>query len=188
MSQADFGPYMECSLGLAVELVNTGHDGHDHLGDLAALEAFVREMELSDAPPAEPQDLPAVQELREQLRRVFTAPDEAAASSILNGLLASSGAHPELTNHGDGNWHLHYTPAGAPLRKRLTAESAMALAVVIAAGGFARFRTCESETCFDVFVDRSKNRSRRYCSPEICGNRASVRRYRERQRAGQSTS
>lgn len=187
MSQADFGPYMECSLNVAVDLTNTRHDGHDHLEDLAALEAFVTDHGMSDVPEAMPGDLPAVHALRDALREVFTAPDEATASGILNQLLRSSGAHPELTNHGDGVWHLHYTPQGAPLAKRLTAESAMALAVIIAAGGFERFRTCDSDSCADVFVDRSKNRSRRYCSPEVCGNRASVRAYRERQRAATDT-
>lgn len=183
MSQADFGPYTECSLAVAVDLVNSAHDGHDHLPDVAALDGFVRDHDLSDAPRARRADLEAVHELRERLRAVFHAGDEAHASAILNELLAASGAHPMLTNHGDGRWHLHYTPAGAPLSARLAAESAMALAVVIAAGGFGRLRTCDSDTCLDVFVDASKNRSRRYCSPEVCGNRASVRAYRERQKA-----
>lgn len=183
MSQADFGPYIECSLAVAVDLVNTAHDGHDHLDSVAALDAFVEEHGLSDAPKAHRQDLEATHELRQALRTVFVSGDEGRASTILNELLASSGAHPTLTNHGDGPWHLHYTPAGAPLAARLTAESAMSLAVIIAQGEFHRLRTCDSDTCQDVFVDASKNRSRRYCSPEVCGNRASVRAYRERKRA-----
>jgi len=178
---------MECSLSVAAELAKTTHEGHEHLPDVEALEAFVSGHALSDAPKACRSDLDAIRALRSSLRSVFEATDEAAAGRVLNELLRTSGAHPVLTNHGDGPWHLHYTPAGAPLSARLTAETAMALSVVIAQGGFERLRTCDSDTCEDVFVDASKNRSRRYCSPEVCGNRASVRAYRERQRTANAT-
>ena len=45
-----------------------------------------------------------------------------------------------------------------------------------------RLRVCASETCTDVLVDLSKNRSRRFCEAS-CGNRASVAAYRARQAA-----
>jgi predicted RNA-binding Zn ribbon-like protein len=45
----------------------------------------------------------------------------------------------------------------------------------------ARLRECASETCAWIFVDRSKNGSRRWCSMSDCGNRAKVRAFRERQ-------
>jgi predicted RNA-binding Zn ribbon-like protein len=183
MSQANFAPYMECSLALAEDLVNTAHEGHDHLQDVASLRAFAEEHNLT-GPRATASDLEEVRELRSRLTSVWTAADEESAARILNALLKSSGANPVLTNHEDDQpWHLHYTPPGAPLAPRLTAECAMALAVVIAEGGFERLRRCASETCDDVFVDASRNRSRRYCSPSVCGNRASVRAFRERQKA-----
>lgn len=184
MSQANFGPYMECSLSLAVDLVNTEDPvgGRDDLTAAASLATFLEEHELSNAPRPTSQDLAHVRRLRSQLREVFRAPDQQRAVEILNGLLAKSGARPELTNHDDGPWHLHYTPARTPLAPRLAAEAAMALSVVIAEDGFDRLRTCDGERCVDVFVDESRNRSRRYCSPDVCGNRASVAAYRARQR------
>lgn len=48
-----------------------------------------------------------------------------------------------------------------------------------------RFKECSSPTCRGVFWDRSKNRSGRWCSMSQCGNRAKVRAYRTRERAGQ---
>ncbi|HSG18327.1 MAG TPA: CGNR zinc finger domain-containing protein, partial [Anaerolineae bacterium] len=33
-----------------------------------------------------------------------------------------------------------------------------------------------------LFIDTSRNRSRRWCSMESCGNRAKVRQHRERKR------
>lgn len=44
-----------------------------------------------------------------------------------------------------------------------------------------RLRECASETCAWIFVDRTKNGSRRWCSMSDCGNRAKVRAYRDRQ-------
>ena len=38
-------------------------------------------------------------------------------------------------------------------------------------------RQCAHEECTWLFLDRSKNRSRRWCVPEVCGNRARVRRH-----------
>lgn len=186
MSQADFGRYTECSLNLAVDLVNT-HDPHsgrnDRLPDAQALAGFLAAHDVSYKRRSTAADLEQVWELCARLRDVFDAPDEAAAVHILNRLLARSGARPELTDHDGEPWHLHYTPAATPLAPRLTAEAAMALTVVIAEEGFERLRVCEGDRCVDVFVDQSRNRSRRYCSPQVCGNRASVAAYRARRRA-----
>ncbi|HEX7089658.1 MAG TPA: ABATE domain-containing protein [Longimicrobiales bacterium] len=45
-----------------------------------------------------------------------------------------------------------------------------------------RVRRCADDECGWLFVDESRNRSRRWCSMEGCGTRAKVRRYRQRQR------
>ncbi|MCE7985865.1 MAG: hypothetical protein DYG89_32200 [Caldilinea sp. CFX5] len=42
-------------------------------------------------------------------------------------------------------------------------------------------KQCEDERgCGFLFIDTSKNRSRRWCSMESCGNRAKVQRHRRR--------
>jgi len=191
MSQANFAPYLECSLDLATDLVNTEDPvvGNDALTTLTELSEFVEAHQISEATrrPTK-KDLTEVRDLRARLRAVFEAPDQNAASAILNGLIADTGARPELTNHDGQPWHLHYSPAGTPLAPRLAADAAMALSVVIAEDGFERLRVCEGERCGDVFVDESKNRSRRYCSPNVCGNRASVAAFRARRRAKRETA
>lgn len=45
-----------------------------------------------------------------------------------------------------------------------------------------RLGRCENDGCRWAFVDASRNRSRRWCDPAICGNVAKVRAYRERHR------
>ncbi len=46
-----------------------------------------------------------------------------------------------------------------------------------------RVGQCAAEDCAWLFLDTSKNRSRRWCSMQRCGNRAKVRRYLDRQRS-----
>ena len=43
-------------------------------------------------------------------------------------------------------------------------------------------RWCEAPDCEWLFLDRSRNRSRRWCDMTSCGNRAKARRHYERTR------
>jgi predicted RNA-binding Zn ribbon-like protein len=43
-----------------------------------------------------------------------------------------------------------------------------------------RIKTCPGENCGWKFVDRSKNKSRRWCDMAVCGNIAKAREYRAR--------
>lgn len=43
-----------------------------------------------------------------------------------------------------------------------------------------RIKTCPGENCGWKFVDRSKNRSRRWCDMAVCGNLVKAREYRAR--------
>lgn len=45
-----------------------------------------------------------------------------------------------------------------------------------------RLRQCAGDRCGWMFLDTSRNRSRQWCDMNDCGNRAKVRRYRERQK------
>ncbi|MEV6160747.1 CGNR zinc finger domain-containing protein [Streptomyces sp. NPDC052052] len=51
-------------------------------------------------------------------------------------------------------------------------------------GEAARLKRCSEHACAWVFWDTSKNRSRRWCSMRVCGNRAKARRYAARQAGG----
>jgi predicted RNA-binding Zn ribbon-like protein len=54
-------------------------------------------------------------------------------------------------------------------------------AEALTSGELERIRMCAGEHCGWLFIDRSKNRSRRWCDMQECGNVAKVRRYRRRQ-------
>jgi predicted RNA-binding Zn ribbon-like protein len=44
-----------------------------------------------------------------------------------------------------------------------------------------RVRLCSAEDCDWLFLDSSRNRSRRWCDMAVCGNRSKVRRFRQTQ-------
>lgn len=179
-----FAHYLDRSIGLAEGLVNSHLPDASHValekpGDLSRL---IRAYGFTPDRAPGGDDVAKAHRLRERLREAFEAPDGEAAARILNALITEAGARPQLATHGRGGWHFHYVPEDATVARRLAAETAVALATVVVEHGFDRLRVCDWETCRDVFVDRSRNRSRRYCSPEVCGNRASVAAWRARQR------
>ena len=45
-------------------------------------------------------------------------------------------------------------------------------------------RECSDKSCRWLFLDQSKNHSRRWCDMRICGNRAKAQRFHARQRGG----
>jgi predicted RNA-binding Zn ribbon-like protein len=57
---------------------------------------------------------------------------------------------------------------------------------ILDAGSQARVRRCADESCGKLFIDESRNRSRRWCDMASCGNAAKVRRYRQRSRASKA--
>jgi len=180
----NFTGYTDEAVRLTVDLVNTYNPRRDtdRLDAPAALSEVLDKHQFTYSRTITGRDLEQVRTLRRRLRAVFETESESEAASIINAVLAESGALPRLTDHDGKHWHVHYTSEETPLVDRLGSETAMGLAVVITDGGFDRMRVCQGEGCLDVFVDMSRNRSRRFCSPEICGNRASVTAYRQRQR------
>jgi predicted RNA-binding Zn ribbon-like protein len=63
-------------------------------------------------------------------------------------------------------------------------QIAYSAADLLASGPLDRVRVCDSETCAWLFLDESRNRSRRWCDMATCGNRAKARRHYERVKAG----
>jgi predicted RNA-binding Zn ribbon-like protein len=167
------------ALVLAADLVNSGE-----LTDVDTLEVFLDKHQVEPRRPATPADLDAVHALRPRLRAVWaaTSPETTELlADLVNDLLRDSGARPRLTNHGGGwGWHLHVTGPDAPLEHRIAAQAGFALADLVRLRETGRLRRCEASDCDAVFVDLSKNRSRRYCDTGNCGNRQHVAAYRER--------
>ena len=168
----------------AAALVNTAAalpTDTDDLTTVEQLDAFFDQWQWTGAHTRDARELEAVRALRPRLRSVWFATPEEAVGTV-NTLLAEARALPQLVRHGEWSWHLHATPADAPLATRMAVEAAMAFVDVIRADELDRLVVCAAGDCEDVVVDLSKNRSKRYCEGG-CGNRANVAAYRAR-RAG----
>ena len=158
--------------------------GAELLPDVAALTALVERREISEAGRLTRDDLAVVLRLRDRLRAIFAATDEADSVRLVNDLVADARTTPRLTDHDGWPLHIHYYAPGARLAEHLAADCGMALAFVIAAGERSRLATCAAPDCDRVLVDLSRNRSKRYCDSRTCGNRLHVAAYRARQRTG----
>lgn len=64
--------------------------------------------------------------------------------------------------------------------RELIVRIATAAARLITEADFRYVRNCEGPTCTLYFLDISKNHKRRWCSMEVCGNRAKAAAYRKR--------
>jgi predicted RNA-binding Zn ribbon-like protein len=106
----------------------------------------------------------------------------APALEVLNATLAAA---PVLELYGDGGTVLvgHRHRVGDPTGEAL-ARLVTPLVAAVAAGDTGRFRVCANDGCRWVFEDTSRSGRRRWCDMTTCGNRAKVRRFRSRRRAG----
>lgn len=179
----DFTHYSDECIQAAADLVNTrGHpSGTEYMGTPEAAEEFLEAHCFSGLTDVTDEDLAELHRVRARLEEVFYAPDEATSTRLVNELLADYEIKPHLTDH-DGRWHFHYAPEDAPLGRRVAADLVMGVATLIAAFGFERIGVCAADGCADVFVDTSRNKSRRYCN-DVCSSRTNVAAYRARTRA-----
>lgn len=183
----DFSHYSGEPVELAVKLTNTldAVTGDDALQTPDDAADFVRSG-LADwsqsALTLSEKDLRAVRAIRSRLRTVWDADGPEGAAAAINEILRLVDARPQVSVHGAAP-HLHFEPRSGDPVKDLGTVTAMGLGVALIEGGWERFGTCSSGDCDDVFIDTSKNRSRRHCS-ETCTTREGVAAFRARQKAG----
>ncbi len=85
-----------------------------------------------------------------------------------------------LAGH-DGRLHLHFAADGAAPAGWIGQSCAAALAHVACGDPAVRIGRCQARGCTRLFVDQSRNRSRRFCG-NTCASRTTVAAYRARQR------
>jgi predicted RNA-binding Zn ribbon-like protein len=176
-------------LGLVQEFVNT-FDVHPHIDDSEDglegmrapedLKAWLVERELMDPDDeVRAEDFRSALETREALRAMLLTngggpPDQSSVEAVNR---AATRAQLTLKFDMDGGSGLQ------PAARGVDGAIGVILAVGFAAmaeGSWTRLKVCPEETCRVAFFDHSKNRSRRWCSMEVCGNRTKVRSYRQR--------
>ena len=114
--------------------------------------------------------------LRAKVAETMGEPRDDRAISVLNRAARSTGVR--LCYGCEEGRALHVEATGV---RGVVGELLGAAFLAELDGRLDRFRFCADPTCAAVFYDRSKNRSGRWCSMNVCGNRAKVRAFRDRQ-------
>jgi predicted RNA-binding Zn ribbon-like protein len=167
-------------LRLVQAFVNTVdlENEREWLGDPASLEAWARERRLA-ATRFTDRDVVQALELREAFRALLAAnrdgKRDAAALTVLTDI--AHAARLSVVFVGD-------TPRLEPSAVGIDGLCGRLVSVAVTAmldGSWERLKACRN--CRWAFFDESKNRSARWCSMSLCGNRLKTRAYRRRQRS-----
>jgi predicted RNA-binding Zn ribbon-like protein len=174
------------ALELAVDLVNswdTMATPPELLRDEGIVERWLRRLGYEAAADVvTPADVPRLRELRGRLRRAFDAERDEEAVGVLNTILRDAQAVPQLVRRA-GEWQFEHALAPRTAADWVAPVAALALLEVIREDGRDRFGLCAAAPCCCVYVDRSRNRTRRYCCA-LCADRVSQAAYRRRKREG----
>lgn len=119
-------------------------------------------------------------DLRAVIARVDAADLDDACRRV-NDLLGVTGATPVLSRHDGQAWHLHFHAPEAPWAVGWAGSMATALAMVLGSTAHDRLGVCSATACDRVYVDVSRNGTRRFCSV-ACQNRVKAAAFRERQK------
>jgi len=196
---------------ICLDFVNTvdpraGAQSHDYLASYADLVAWSqraaglperRAQQLLGAAERRPADAADVLrqaiELREAIYRIFAAVADQIATSIaaadldcLNRAWSRALAQALIVPAAEG-FAWGWNEAAESLDQALwpVARSAGDLLLSEQLG---QVRECASASCGWLFLDTSKNHSRRWCSMAACGNRAKARRHYARQQTADNTA
>jgi predicted RNA-binding Zn ribbon-like protein len=174
-------PSADTPLQRIVDFVNTREvDGDvEHLPGPSELREWLSARGLADGGTRfTTADVRRAHEIREALRAVLAVhhgdtPDAAVAAA--NDSLGSVSLHLRFGADGDVTVAASGSDIDTALGRLLAPIPAAA-----ADGTWQRTKICPSDTCRWAFFDESRNRSRRWCSMEVCGNREKGKAFRSR--------
>lgn len=135
-------------------------------------------------PRAAARALSAALELRALLYRIFAAigrnePPDVEDVCVLNLKLSKAMPHRELVPSPTGyRWAWCEDDALESVLWPIIGSAAE----LLTSPDLDSVRLCAADGCGWLFIDASRNRSRRWCAMSGCGNRAKARRYRQRHR------
>ncbi len=168
------------ALELIRDFVNT-HDldeGTDSVSEPAALAEWIERRASIRVPVPEPDEHARALELREALRGMLLANNGVDVDpSALAPVEDAAGRARIRIAVDSGEVELRSEPRGLAA---FEAELLLAVADAQERGSWKRIKACPAGDCQWAFFDESRNRSRTWCSMEVCGNRAKTRAYRHR--------
>ncbi|MGN6254921.1 MAG: CGNR zinc finger domain-containing protein [Solirubrobacterales bacterium] len=183
MSTRPANKTLEPEAELLTAFVNT-HDLEDETDAIAAperLAAWIAEQTGEYVHEPEPEDLARVLALRESLRTLLRANNGGEASEAELAPLREAAARSRFRPTLAGDGRLSLEPARSDI-SGFEARLLLAIERLQSQGAWPRLKACTDEECQWAFYDATRNRSRTWCSMDVCGNREKTRRYRSRKR------
>jgi hypothetical protein len=188
--QVNFNSHSDAVVAVAAQLVNELTDGERHGRPYAPPQGEDRDAAIIeilrrgnrppfDVTPAEGDELAG---LAGRLRVVFdavSAGDIDTAALQVNRLLEETSAQPRLERHDSQPWHVHFHGTSGTLAGDWAAAGATGLAIVLGSDSYDRLGVCTAPHCDRVYVDVSRNGTRRFCST-ACQNRVKAAAFRAR--------
>jgi predicted RNA-binding Zn ribbon-like protein len=128
--------------------------------------------------------LERIKEAREVIFRLFSAvaDERGPAAEVLaafNRMLPEALVRRCLARV-DGRFAWTWRPGSSPQLDALLWPAAWSAADLLTSPELDRVRRCAGNGCAWLFIDTSRNRTRRWCDMSVCGNRAKARRHHAR--------
>lgn len=173
---------LDVTVAVVNSLPESSSEGVDTLDSIADLTEFLTYYPYTGRLALDEEELRGLRAIRPRLAELWDV-DREGAVPLVNAMLRDGQALPQLAIHDDYDWHIHATDSEADLGTRIMVESAMAFIDIIRSDEYQRVRRCEADDCESVYIDYSRNGSKRYCDTGNCGNRMNVNAYRARKAA-----
>jgi predicted RNA-binding Zn ribbon-like protein len=177
-------------LELVRRFVNTRdiEEGSEELDSPDSLLTWFADMDLLDGGAvADEKDLERALALREGIRSLLLANNGEAIETVRLRELNRAIGSLCLTVRFDDDGRATLKPESSGV----SAALGRILAAVVRAteeGSWGRLKVCPNDACQWAFYDRSKNRSGKWCTMEVCGNRMKARTFRQRQASRKGVS
>jgi predicted RNA-binding Zn ribbon-like protein len=172
---------MKPEIDLLVDFVNTRdvEEETDAIAEPAQLEEWISAHTGEHLPELQADDVERLQVLRESLRALMHANN--------GGRVEETELEPLREAAERSRFRLAFEPDGGleltPARTDLSGfESSLLLALehLQCHEVWPRLKACTDDGCQWAFYDTTRNRSRTWCSMDVCGNRQKTKRYRQR--------
>jgi predicted RNA-binding Zn ribbon-like protein len=170
-------------LELIRDFVNTRdlNPERDEISEPRALAAWLSERGLlPEGARATRAHVDRANEFREALRTLLLAHNE-------EGIDTTDAARAIDRAARQAGLEVRFNPDGTtdlvPAAEGAAAAIGRLVAIVADAAGteeWSRLKACRRESCLWAFYDQARNRSRAWCSMEVCGNREKAQKFRER--------
>ncbi|HEY4932597.1 MAG TPA: ABATE domain-containing protein [Terriglobales bacterium] len=126
--------------------------------------------------------LPAAMMLREAIYRVFSSvaaerPIAAKDVKLIEDFALDAWKHRRLMPTSQDGYRWQWKAEEAESRSQMLWPIALSAAELLTSDSLPLVRQCAADDCAWLFLDESRNRSRRWCDMSVCGNRQKARRH-----------